>query len=83
MKVFITVDLTKEDIKEWYISSREMPIDIKTKEMIPDNFIINLFDMVCELIEKEIPVQLKITNLPPRRIGFRPASELVNIEKGL
>lgn len=68
MKVFITMEL----------KSKDLPTD---KENIYHHNIDQVIDLALNLISEDIPTQLKITNLPPRKLGFRPASELMDIEK--
>lgn len=68
MKVFTTVEITKEDLDK--VVNEEMWLACaRARERIVDLFI--------ELVEADIPVQLKFTNMPPRTYpGFRPASEI-------
>jgi len=70
MKVFITMELKSKDLPNDQDNEYQRNVD-------------QVIDLALNLISEDIPTQLKITNLPPRRIGFRPASELVNIEEGL
>ena len=72
IKIFITVDMKSEDVD----------IDPESKEVIPNEELLYLLDVVHIAISKDVPSQLKITNLPPRRSGFIKASELNNIEGG-
>ncbi|MCK4829245.1 hypothetical protein KA005_76685 [bacterium] len=66
MKVFTTVEISKEDL--------DKPVDEEIKPRIK---VLAMVDMFLELVESEIPVQLKFTNMPPRPYpGFRPASEI-------
>jgi len=68
IKVFITVEMESKDV----------PDEHKEQTCVP---LVEVFDATFELIKKDIPTQLKITNLPPRRKGFVSASELMDIEK--
>lgn len=70
MKVFITMELKSKDLPNEQDDEHQRNVD-------------QVIDLALNLISEDIPTQLKITNLPPRRTGFRPASELVNIEEGL
>ena len=63
------------------MKSEDVNLDPESKEVIPNEELLYLLDIVHIAISKDIPTQIKITNLPPRRSGFRSASELIDIEK--
>jgi len=67
IKVFITVEVEKKDIENPDIG------------MSKANYL-SMMDLINELRKQGIPVQYKETDIP-RRSGFKPASELINIEK--
>ena len=46
------------------------------ENIIPDSLVI-MIDHVLDMIKEDVPVQFKITNLPPRRSGFVKASDLI------
>jgi len=72
MKVFTTVEISKEDLDNLNKNGDEGEIS-KTKARARERII----DLFIELVEADIPVQLKFTNMPPRPYpGFRPASEI-------
>ncbi|MBA7490176.1 hypothetical protein ES702_00711 [subsurface metagenome] len=68
MKVFITMELKAKDLPNDKDDAYQGNVD-------------QIIDLALNLISDDIPTQLKITNLPPRKLGFRPASELTNIEE--
>ena len=66
------------------MKSEDVTIDPESKEIILDKqslyCLTNILEIVYNAISKNVPTQLKITNLPPRRSGFRPLSEMINLE---
>lgn len=71
IKVFITIEVSSKDINE----------DEETHMNIVADPISIMIDNVFDMIKEDVPVQFKITNLPPRRSGFVKASDLMNLEK--
>jgi len=66
MKVFTTVEISKEDLDKTV--DEEICFKVRIHTML---------DLFLDMIEADIPVQIKFTNLPPRPYpGFRPASEI-------
>jgi len=64
MKVFTTVEISKEDLDKTVDGEICFKLRIHT-----------MLDVFLDLIDEDIPVQIKFTNLPPRPYpGFRPAS---------
>jgi hypothetical protein len=67
MKVFITVELEKDDVTE----------DEETHETIINDPLSEILDVTFDMVKEGVPFQTKITTLPPRYKGFRKASELI------
>ena len=68
IKVFITIEVSSKDISE----------DEETHMNIVADPISIMIDNVFDMVKEDIPVQFKITNLPPRRSGFVKASDLIS-----
>jgi len=66
MKVFTTVEISKEDLDKTIEAARAA--GARAHKML---------ELFLDLVEDEILVQMKFTNMPPRPYpGFRPASEI-------
>ena len=71
MKVFITIVIDKLECEK--LSDEE-----KVKIIRADHHghVLTMIDEVYDLVQNDIPVQLRITNLPPRSSEFIKASEM-------
>ena len=63
------------------MKSEDVKLDPESNEVIPNEELLYLLDIAHIAISKDIPTQIKITNLPPRRSGFVKAFDLIDIEK--
>lgn len=72
MKIFMTVVLDKIDVPE---EGRVEEEKLK-EEMDQHCHVMALIEIVYNLVQDDIPVQLRITNLPPRSTEYTRASDI-------